>query len=77
MSSRKHSRRASKKPSRGPVLGELLRRHPGILEVLYEHGVHFCPGCYLTLFSSPERAAAYHAVRDKKAFLSDLRRRSR
>ncbi len=36
-------------------------------------GVNFCSGCFITLFSSPEKAAAYHAVPDIEAFKKDLR----
>lgn len=53
-------------------LGPLIARHPKVLKVLDKHGVGFCAGCYLTLFSPPERVAAYHAVPDRRRFLSDL-----
>lgn len=56
------------------VLGELIRRNPKLLAVLDKHGVTFCAGCFLTLFSTPQRAAAYHAVPDRKKFLADLKR---
>lgn len=59
-----------RKPS--PVLGALIDGNRRVLEVLDRHGVTFCPGCFLTLFSSPEKAAVYHAVPDVKAFLRDL-----
>lgn len=55
------------------LLGDLLNRHPAILEVLDAHGVHFCAGCFLTFFSSVEKAAAFHAVPDLKKLLRDLR----
>ena len=67
-----------KKPTRRkreePLLGELLRRDPKLIEVLRRHEVSFCAGCYLTLFSTPERAAAYHGVRDRARFLRELSR---
>jgi hypothetical protein len=56
-----------------PILGELIKGNSRVLEVLDRHGVSFCAGCYLTLFSSPEKAAAYHAVGDRKTFLKELR----
>lgn len=59
--------------SRTP-LGPLLKRHPRLLRVLDKHGVTFCSGCYLTLTSPLERAAAYHAVLDLEGFLKDVAR---
>jgi len=53
-------------------LGDVLRQHPEAAEVLHKHGVHVCSGCYITFFSDPEKAAAYHAVPDIKKFISDL-----
>lgn len=58
----------------GRSLGELLARHPGLLKVLDRHGVTFCPGCFLTLHSPLDKAAAYHAVRDLRLFLKDVER---
>lgn len=72
--------RKPKDPIAGMDLLAVLKRHPAALKALHEHGVHFCAGCYLTLSATPEKAAAYHAVSDLKAFLADLRaaaRRSR
>lgn len=60
----------------GLILGALIGGNKRVLEVLDKHGVTFCAGCYLTLFSSPEKAAVYHAVPDVKAFLADLRKAS-
>ncbi|OGR83232.1 MAG: hypothetical protein A3J74_03255 [Elusimicrobia bacterium RIFCSPHIGHO2_02_FULL_57_9] len=66
------------KPKRkNEVLGELIRKNHRLLAVLDKHGVTFCAGCFLTLFSSPQRAGAYHAVPDLKKFLADLRRASK
>lgn len=56
-------------------LGSLIS--PAVLRVLDKHGVTFCAGCYLTLFSAPEKAAVYHAVPDVEAFLRDLARAAR
>ncbi|MBI4052380.1 MAG: hypothetical protein HY400_07730 [Elusimicrobia bacterium] len=50
----------------------LLQAHPAVLEVLDKHGIHFCAGCYLTLSSPLDRAAAYHAVPDVARFLKDI-----
>ncbi len=61
----------------GLILGALIDGNKRVLEVLDKHGVTFCAGCYLTLFSSPEKAAVYHAVPDVKAFLEELRKASR
>ncbi len=57
---------------KAPVLGELIARDPRVLALLDEHGITFCAGCYLTLFSSPERAAVYHAVPDPRGFVKRL-----
>lgn len=73
----KPNARAFRRFSARPVaqdLGTLIRKHPGLLRVLHEYGVHFCAGCYLTLSSPPERAAAYHGVPDIDAFLRRVRR---
>ncbi len=70
---RARRRKAKDSGLRKKTLGELLRRHPGVLHALERHGVSFCAGCYLTLFSSLERAAAYHAVSDLGGFLADVR----
>lgn len=55
-----------------PPLGELIGRDPRVLELLDRYGITFCAGCYLTLYSSPERAAVYHAVPRPKRFVADL-----
>lgn len=68
---RKHKAKA--KPD-GRVLGDYLRSHPGAAAVLHKHGVQVCSGCVITLMSSPEKAASYHAVPDPAAFARDLRR---
>ncbi len=70
---------AKKTRPRGPALerrtlGPLLARHPNVLKVLAKHGVVFCPGCFLTLFSPLRKAAAYHAVPNLESLLGDLRR---
>ncbi len=57
-----------------PRLGDAVAANRAVLKVLDKHGITFCAGCYLTLFSSPEKAALYHAVPDAGAFLRDLRR---
>lgn len=67
---RKH--KASRKAE--ALLGELLKASPKAAAVLAKHGVQVCSGCFITLFSTPEKAAAYHAVPDPKAFARDLRR---
>ncbi len=54
------------------ALGAIIGENPRVLKILDRYGIVFCPGCYLTLFSTPAKAAAYHAVEDKKAFLKDL-----
>jgi len=72
---RKHGRSGQKRELKEPVLGELIRKNPKLLAVLDKHGVTFCAGCYLTLFSPPERVAAYHAVPNLKKFLGDLKRK--
>lgn len=59
--------------ARRPTLFELLREDPArVLAVLDRHGVYLDGGTFVTLASTPEKAAAYHAVPDKKKFLRDL-----
>jgi hypothetical protein len=55
-----------------PPLGELIGRDPRVLALLDRYGITFCAGCYLTLFSSPERAAVYHAVPHPRRFVTEL-----
>ena len=55
-----------------PALGELIAGDPRVLKLLDENGITFCAGCYLTLFSSPERAAVYHAVPNPRRFVAEL-----
>ncbi|MBI5597744.1 MAG: hypothetical protein HY928_16780 [Elusimicrobia bacterium] len=59
---------------REPLLGDILRESPEAAAVLAKHGVQVCSGCLVTLNSTPEKAAAYHAVPDPKAFARDLKR---
>lgn len=56
------------------TLGEILRAAPKAVAVLHKHGVQVCSGCIITLSSTPEKAASYHAVPDPAAFARDLRR---
>lgn len=68
---------ARRKPSprqelSGRTLGELIAGNSKVLHLLDEAGITFCAGCYLTLMSSPERAAVYHAVPDTRKFLRAL-----
>lgn len=71
MAKRKHGKAGQIKPK---PLGELIDANKRVLAVLDKHGITFCAGCYLTLFSAPEKAAVYHAVPDVGRFLADLRR---
>lgn len=48
---------------------DLVERTPRVAEVLAEHGIVFCPGCYVALASPLGEVAAYNAVRDVAAFL--------
>lgn len=61
-------------PLDGARLGDLISRSPEVLHLLDEYGITFCAGCYLTLMSSPERAAVYHAVPKPRKFLKDLQK---
>lgn len=56
------------------LLPELVRKNPRVLEVMHDHGVSFCAGCYLTLTSPMDRVAAYHAVPDLETFLADIKK---
>jgi hypothetical protein len=71
MAKRKHGKAGTVKPK---PLGELIGRNSRVLKVLDKHGITFCPGCYLTLFSPPAKAAVYHAVPNVEKFLADLRK---
>lgn len=67
--------RRHKSPKAGAVsLGDILKRHPKAVAILHKHGVQVCAGCVITLSSTPEKAAAYHAVPDAAAFARDLRK---
>ena len=68
---RKHGKAGKVRPK---PLGEYIGAGKRVLAVLDKHGITFCPGCYLTLFSPPERAAVYHAVPNVEKFLADLRK---
>lgn len=68
----KAKRKSVLKPLAKKRLPELVQKSPGVLEVLHDHGVSFCAGCYLTLTSPIERVAAYHAVPDLEKLLGDL-----
>ena len=79
MARKKHGslKRSGRKPAspaafEGARLGDLIARNPEVLHLLDEYGITFCAGCFLTLMSSPERAAVYHAVPKPKKFLKDL-----
>ncbi|MDE2040509.1 MAG: hypothetical protein KGO96_11155 [Elusimicrobia bacterium] len=76
MASRKSKpgRPLSKRPLSQRPLGELIAAEPRLLELLDKHGITFCAGCYLTLFSPPLKAAVYHAVPDPQGFLRKLER---
>jgi hypothetical protein len=68
---RKHGRGASRR--RLPTLFELLRRDSArVLAVLSRHGVYLDAGTYVTLSAPLEKVAAYHAVPDRKKFLSEV-----
>lgn len=71
MAKRKHGRVASAR--RQPNLLDLLKKDQSrVLRVLEKHGVFFDAGTYITLTAPLEKAAAYHAVLDKKKFVRDL-----
>lgn len=67
MAKRKHGVKS------GPILFDLLRKDTArVMSVLHKHGVYFDAGTYITMTATPEKAAAYHAVPDKKKFLKEL-----
>lgn len=72
MAKRKPAPKRKQAPLIRRTLADLLAEHPAALEVLDKHGVTFCAGCLITLTAPLEKAAAYHAVPDVKAFLRDL-----
>ena len=71
MAKRKHGRVAVRRKL--PTLLELLKKNQArVLGVLHKHGVYFDTGTYITLIATLDKVAAYHAVPNKKRFLSDL-----
>jgi hypothetical protein len=71
MAKRKHGRVAVRRKL--PSLFELLKKDQArVLAVLSRHGVYVDAGTFVTLSAPLEKVAAYHAVPDKKKFLSDL-----
>lgn len=71
MAKRKHGRVAARRTQ--PNLFDLLRKDKArVMAVLRKHGVHIDPGTFITLSAPLEKAAAYHAVPDKKKFVKDL-----
>ncbi|MBI4057331.1 MAG: hypothetical protein HY399_07275 [Elusimicrobia bacterium] len=74
MAKAKFQARRKNKNTLAPNLLVFLQGHPEALEILDKHGINFCAGCYLTLSSPIDRAAAYHAVPNIPGFLKDLKR---
>lgn len=71
MAKRKHGRVATRRSA--PTLLDLMKKDKArVLKVLEKHGVHLDASTYITLTATLEKAAAYHAVADKKKFLKDL-----
>ena len=71
MAKRKHGRVASAR--KAPTLLDLMKKdRTRVLKVLEKHGIHLDASTYITLTASLEKAAAYHAVADRKKFLRDL-----
>ncbi len=71
MAKRKHGRVATKR--KAPILLDLLRKDQArVMSVLHKHGVYFDAGTYITMIATLEKVAAYHAVPNRKKFLSDL-----
>lgn len=69
MAKRKHGRVAKK----APILLDLLRKDQArVMSVLHKHGVYFDAGTYITMIATLDKVAAYHAVPNRKKFLSDL-----
>ncbi|MFD2172122.1 hypothetical protein [Tumebacillus lipolyticus] len=57
---------------KGLTVGEVVRTVPEAVEVFEEHELTFCAGCYVTLFSTLERAAGYAAIKDLDRMIFDL-----
>lgn len=71
MAKRKHGRVATRRSA--PTLLDLMKKDKArVLKVLEKHGVHLDASTYITLTATLEKAAAYHAVADRKKFLKDL-----
>ncbi len=69
MAKRKHGRVAKN----APILLDLLRKDQArVMSVLHKHGVYFDAGTYITMIATLDKVAAYHAVPNRKKFLSDL-----
>lgn len=51
---------------------DAVLQDPHVAEVLADHGIVFCSGCYVLLTSTLEEAAIYNAVQNVPAFLRQL-----
>lgn len=49
-------------------VGDLIDRHPEVLEVLEEYGIRMDPSTYLLLRGSVREAAEYNAILDLEEF---------
>jgi hypothetical protein len=54
------------------LLDLLKKDQRRVMRILDRHGVYFDPGTFITLTAPLEKAAAYHAVADKKRFVDEL-----
>ena len=71
MAKRKHGSQSVKRKL--PALLDLLKRDQArVMSVLHKHGVYFDAGTYLTMISTLDKVAAYHAVPNKKKFYADI-----
>ena len=43
------------------LIGDLVKKHPGSVEIMLEHGLH-CVGCSVATWETLEQGAASHGI---------------
>jgi len=56
--------------SKDMSLGDVLNKHPEVVEVMYKHGLH-CVGCHIAAWETIEQGAASHGI-DLKKLLDEM-----
>ncbi|MPZ22821.1 MAG: hypothetical protein GEU28_04625 [Dehalococcoidia bacterium] len=53
-------------------IGDLIDRHPGVLEVLERYGIRIDPATYILLRGTVQQAAEFNAILDIEGFRAAL-----